>query len=253
MSLAASGIGVSYGAVTVLSDVGFEARPGTITGLIGPNGTGKSTLLKTVAGLVPGQGTVSLHGQPPLPPRGRRAAIAYMPQDSGPASSLTVMEVVLLGRLASLALTVPADLRDRAAQTLARFGLLAFQGRTLGELSGGQRQLVYLAQSIFRAPAVLLLDEPTAALDLRHQLMVLDAVADHCRTQDVIVMAAMHDLSLAARYCGHLLCLSQGTIRAAGPPGDVLTPDRLRAVYGVRAEIARTPSGAIAVVPVAAD
>lgn len=234
MILSAENLEVSYGRKPVVQDATFTLSPGTVTALIGPNGTGKSSLLKAVAGLIAHSGQVRLKDEPILGPSN---ALAYMPQETGAASSLTAAEVVLLGRLRSLGLRVPGQLREQAAEMLDRFGLSPLASRTLEALSGGQRQLVFLAQALFRDPAVLLLDEPTAALDLRHQMIVLDAVRDHTRAQGIATVVAVHDLGLAARYADRALCLSGGCLIADGTVGEVLTAERIQTVYGVRAEV----------------
>ena len=136
--------------------------------------------------------------------------IAYMPQDTSAHSSLTVLEVVLLGRLNSLGLNLPKGLANEALEALDAFGLSSLQTRQLDEISGGQRQLVFLAQALFRQPRVLLLDEPTAALDLRHQLLVLERLRLIARKTGTIIGMAMHDLNLAAQYSDHVLGLGGG-------------------------------------------
>lgn len=243
---------VRYGAVAVLRDVSADVSPSALTALIGPNGTGKSSLLKALAGLVPSSGAVSLAGDdlPTSADRGRK--IAYMQQDIGPTSSLTVLEVVLLGRLSRLGLRIPADLLEEAASILATFGVADLLDRTLAEISGGQRQLVYLTQSLFRKPQVLLLDEPTAALDLRHQLIVLEAVKSYAVEHGVVVMAAMHDLTLSARFADRMICLSNGTIVADGKPQEIMTADTIEAVYGVEARIRVDEDSNLSVFPVRA-
>lgn len=175
--------------------------------------------------------------------------IVYMAQDIAVTSSLTLLEVVLLGRLRSLGLSVPRALVAEAEAALDRFGLGSLQSRTLGEVSGGQRQLVFLAQALFRQPQALLLDEPTAALDLRHQLVVLETVAQYARDYGISVGIAMHDLSLAAQFAEHIVCLNAGAVEAAGPPAAVLKPDLLRRLYCVEAEVWRTGSGFYQVMP----
>lgn len=247
MILSVANLGVSYGRKSVIQGASFDLAPGTITALIGPNGTGKSSLMKAVAGLIDCSGLVCLKDRPITGPD---AAIAYMPQDTGAASSLTAEEVVLLGRLRSLGLRVPAEMQAQSRAMLNMFGLLPLAARTLDALSGGQRQLVFLAQALFRDPQVLLLDEPTAALDLRHQLMVLDAVRDHSRQTGIATLVALHDLSLAARYADHMLCLSDGHLVAAGPAAQVLTPMRIEQVYGVIAEITDGHDGTKRVTPI---
>lgn len=221
---------------------------GILTAVIGPNGAGKSTLFKAAAGLLPSTGAVELHGRA-LAPRERQHAVVYMAQDFAATSSLTLLEVILLGRLRSLGLSVPRALVAEAEAALDRFGLAALQARTLGEVSGGQRQLVFLAQALFRQPQALLLDEPTAALDLRHQLVVLETVGQYARDHGISVAIAMHDLSLAAQFAAQVVCLSQGAVDAAGPPSAVLTAERLRRLYGVEAEVWQTGSGFWQVMP----
>ena len=242
-------LSVSYGAKRVVHEAGFALQPGTVTALIGPNGTGKSTLLKAVAGLLPFSGSVSLKGAAYSAAEG---AIAYMPQDTGGGTSLSVEEVVLLGRLRSLGLTVPAGLKDACRSVLAQFNLVPLAARRLDSLSGGQRQLVFLAQSLFRDPSVLLLDEPTAALDLRHQLIVLDAVRSHSKREGIATVIAIHDLNLSARFADRLICLSDGRIVADGPASEVLSATRIESVYGVRAEVETGADGKQRVTPLAA-
>jgi len=242
-------LSVRFGAVEVLDDIGFELAPGTVTALIGPNGVGKSSLMKAVAGLIPSRHAVALNGYSLQKCSGAARLVAYMPQDTGAASSLTVMEVVLLGRLPSLGLRVPTDIRREAIEMLALFGLEELQTRTLDTVSGGQRQLVYLAQALFRGPPVLLLDEPTASLDLNHQLAVLEAVRRQTRDRGIITMIALHDLTLAARFADRILCLSRGRLADSGEPESVLTPARLRDMYRVEAEIGNTRDGLVTVTP----
>ncbi|MEL7255892.1 MAG: ABC transporter ATP-binding protein [Pseudomonadota bacterium] len=238
MSLVAENLSITHGSVTVLRDVNLQLRDGEITGLIGPNGVGKSSLLKVLAGLAKGSGTVSREGTA-LTEAQRREVVAYMPQDSSAGSSLTLTEVVLLGRLGSLGLRVPPALVAGVEDILADFGLGALSHRTLDAVSGGQRQLTYLAQALFREPRILLLDEPTAALDLRHQLLVFDTLKRLAKEKNIAIAVAVHDLSLAAQFCDQVMCLCHGTLDASGPPEDVLTTDRLARVYGIEAEVTR--------------
>lgn len=252
MTLTVKELEVSLGGTSIIKHASLSCTAGQFTMLIGPNGAGKSTLLKALSGLLPSQGHIGLKDKT-LGLTERQEAIAYMPQDIGPTSSLTVTEVLLLGRLRSLGLSVPGELSEAAQAALAHFGLSQLQGRTLDAISGGQRQLVFLAQALFRQPDVLLLDEPTAALDLRHQLVVLEAVRRHCADHGTIAIAAMHDLTLAAQFADQMICLSQGRIEAKGPPEDVLTPDRLQRVYGVEAEVSYSRGGRPNVMPLRAS
>lgn len=238
MSLIAENLSVSHGAFFVLKDVTMQLRKGEVTGIIGPNGVGKSSLLKVLAGLGRGTGTVSSEGRS-LTEADRRRIVAYMPQDSSAGSSLTLTEVVLLGRLGSLGLRVSPVLIEGVQRILSEFGLASLSYRTLDAVSGGQRQLTYLAQALFREPRILLLDEPTAALDLRHQLVVFDTLRRLAREKNIAIAVAVHDLSLAAQFCDQVTCLCHGKIDAVGPPAEVLTADRLARIYGIEAEVTR--------------
>lgn len=229
-------LSAAYDGAPVLSDVSLTLAAGEVTALVGPNGAGKSTLLRAISGLQKAQGSVAIEGRT-VDPSTRLGEVAYMPQDTSAASSLTVLEVVLLGRLRALGLRLPPELIVEAEAMLDRFGVAALAGRTLDAISGGQRQLVYLAQALFRRPKVLLLDEPTAALDLRRQLIVLQVVREAARQDGIVVAIAMHDLSLAARFADWFVVLSKGGVDATGPGGDVLTKDRLARVYGIKAEV----------------
>lgn len=251
MSFAFESINVRYGHSTVVKNASASIPAGQVTALIGPNGAGKSSLLKAIAGLTPSDGSVTLQDDI-LASKQRHETVAYMPQDIGASSSLTLIEVVLLGRLGSLGLSVPRTLIAQAEATLDRFGLGPLQSRTLDTVSGGQRQLTYLAQAIFREPQILLLDEPTAALDLRHQLVVLETVRAHAAQHGIAVLVAMHDLSLAAQFSDHFICLADGVIDAHGSAAEVLQAERLARLYGVEADVETTPSGHLRIVPLRA-
>ena len=160
-----------------------------------------------------------------------------------------MLEVVLLGRLGRLGLRLPADLVEEAQQMLAAFNLSALQARQLDEISGGQRQLVFLAQALFRKPRVLLLDEPTAALDLRHQLIVLEKLREVAVQEGTVIGVAMHDLNLAAQYADRMIGLGGGHKVSAGAPGTVLTPDTLRKMYAIEAEVSVAQGGRLSVFP----
>ncbi|WP_161492612.1 ABC transporter ATP-binding protein [Pseudophaeobacter leonis] len=248
MSLQTKHLSVSYGTAPIIRDFSEPFKTGQVTALIGCNGAGKSTLFKAMAGLSPMKGHL-LFAEHLLTAAEQRQHIAYMPQDTDATSSLTVLEVVLLGRLGKLGMRLPTSLVGEATTALQTFGLATLENRTLNEISGGQRQLVYLAQALFRTPKVLLLDEPTAALDLRHQLLVLDRVRTYARDSGACVAIALHDLTLAAQFSDRLIGLKDGLVVAAGTASDVLTQQNLQAMYGIKADISRGPSGKIQVTP----
>ncbi|MEM9010874.1 MAG: ABC transporter ATP-binding protein [Pseudomonadota bacterium] len=251
MRLEARDLSVRLGRSLIVEGASLALAPGSVTAVIGPNGAGKSTLLRALAGLIPSDGTLSLDGRAASGAT-LRESVAYMPQDTSPTSSLTLVEVVLLGRVRTLGVRVPDELLAEAESALARFGLTPLADRTLGAVSGGQRQLTLLAQALFRHPSVLLLDEPTAALDLRHQLVVLDTICRAARESGIAVAIAIHDLTLAARFADQIICLSAGRIEVTGPPAAVISHTLLKDVYGVEAEIAANDAGRLTIAPVRA-
>jgi iron complex transport system ATP-binding protein len=244
--LAFENVGVGYGGKTILSGVDFAVAPGEFVALIGPNGSGKSSLARAAAGLLRHDGAIRF-GQGP----NGAARLAYMPQSEGRPPALTALEVVLLGRLRRLGLRV-ADADLAAAEAVMReLRVQDFSERFVGELSGGQRQLVYLAQALVGDPDLLLLDEPTSALDLRHQLDVLSILRGLCAARGLSVLAILHDLNAAARFADRIALLHQGTLAICGTPEACLTRDRIAEVFGVEAAIGRAPDGRPTVTPLA--
>ncbi|QQR38648.1 ABC transporter ATP-binding protein [Devosia rhizoryzae] len=200
--------------------------------VIGPNAAGKSTLFKRIAGLLKGPGEVTLSGST----KGRKA-ISYMPQDTSANAVLTVYESILLARKQGSRWSVEdADLRfiDHVMDAL-NINSIAF--RDLGALSGGQRQLVSVAQTLVREPDVMLMDEPTSALDLHRQVEVLSFMQAQARQKGMIVLIAIHDLNQALRFADQVLLIADGRMRACGPALDVINPRMLRDVYGVDARV----------------
>ncbi|WP_163648976.1 ABC transporter ATP-binding protein [Modicisalibacter sp. 'Wilcox'] len=225
----------------------LEARGGEITALIGPNGAGKSTLLRSIAGQQPVSGDIRLDGtslrHQPLARLARY--LYYLPPNTATTSRLPVFETLLLAlRTRGYPADAPATL-ERIRAMLHQLELDALAERPLAQLSTGQRQRVAVAQALIRAPRLLLLDEPTSALDLHHQLRVLDDLRRRARQQGQVIIIALHDLSLAARFADRLWVLDQGRLVAQGEPGEVLTAELLRRVYAIEAEVdTRGPNGA---------
>lgn len=230
---------VTYGRRVVISDASLpELQPGTLTALIGPNGAGKSTLLRGLAGLERLKGSVSLQARQlaTMSVSERARLITYMPQHLPPGLGLSVIESVMA------ALRVGGsggDYLEQAYAALERIGIQHLADRMLNALSGGQRQLVSLAQLIARRPSVMLLDEPTSALDLSYQLRVMECVRDMVRQHQLIAVIVMHDISLAARYADHIAVLREGQVMGFGAAQDVLTPQLFADVYGVKARVER--------------
>lgn len=235
-------VSAGYGGVPVVHQVSMEVAPGSITGLIGPNGSGKTTLVRVASrGLAPREGTVRVFGIDPYGVHAKRAAqlVAVVPQDVAPAFPYTVLEMVMMGRSPYLSAWGGGAPRDweqvRRAMTAANVQHLA--DRTVGDLSGGERQRVVLAQALAQDAPVLLLDEPTTHLDIRHIIEVLSLVRGLAREQGKAVLAIFHDLNLAGSYCDRIVALAGGRVVASGPPGAVITRDLLRDVFGVEAEV----------------
>jgi iron complex transport system ATP-binding protein len=234
--LRGSRLGFAYGTTPVVTDVDVELRAGELVGLIGPNGAGKSTLVRLLAGVLPPRsGQVLLDGRPleTWSRRERARALAFVPQDPRIEFPFTVLEVVLMGRtphLTGLGFASADDLRAARA-ALARLGLQGVEGRRLDALSGGERQRVFLACALAQAPRLLLLDEPTTHLDLRHQAEILDVVRDGVRTGGLAAMAVLHDLNLAAVACDRLVLLAGGRVAVAGTAAEVLTREAIARTF----------------------
>ncbi|MFU8868026.1 heme ABC transporter ATP-binding protein [Natronococcus sp.] len=239
------GVGLSLGDTDVLEDVSVAAEPGEFVGLVGPNGAGKTTLLRAMSGaLEPARGAVTVDGAP-LHERSSKAAsrlVAVVPQDTHLSFSFDVRTVVEMGRYPHRSRFSPPDKADRAAvdRALERTRTAQFADRPIDEISGGERQRVVLARAIAQQTPVLLLDEPTASLDVTHQVETLELVREVV-AEGRTAVAAIHDLDLAARYCDRLVVLSDGTVLESGTPESVLTRDTLAAAFDATAAVTANP------------
>ncbi|MEU8789113.1 ABC transporter ATP-binding protein [Streptomyces sp. NPDC048643] len=244
MRLDIEGVSADAGTVRLLDDIRLAADSGTFVGLVGPNGSGKSTLLRCVyRALRPAGGVIRLNGEDLHAMDARAAArlLAALPQESSAEFDFTVAEVVGMGRLPHRRRTA-ADDRAICAGAMDRTGVAHLADRGFLALSGGEKQRVLIARALAQRPQVLVLDEPTNHLDIAHQLDVLALVRDSGPT----VLAALHDLNLAAAHCDVLYVIADGRIVASGPPLEVLRPKLLAEVFGVRAHPVRHPvTGAV--------
>jgi iron complex transport system ATP-binding protein len=256
-----------YGASDVLRGVSIEVPTNGFVGILGPNGSGKTTLLRVLAGTIrPSGGSVTLDGVDlaRIPRQHLARRMAVVPQETRLAFDFSVLEVVLMGRyphLGRFEVEGPADLVI-ARDALVSTGTANFADRPFTTLSGGEKQRVIIASALAQIAApgsdpnsgFLLLDEPTVALDLAYQLEIAHLLQLLQRQRQVAIAVSTHDLNFAAAFCRSLVLLKHGRVLAAGPTADVLRPDLIRELYGVRADVSLHPdAGHLVVVPIARD
>lgn len=250
MILQASQLRFSYGTMEVLRGIDMTIGPG-ITAIVGPNAAGKTTLLRCFCGLLKPRGEVLLDRQDirTLRPEELAQAVSYLPQSLFSPAVLTVFEAVLLGRVHRLGWHVGAEDLDVVQSLLEDFGIASLGGRYITELSGGQAQLVFLAQALARKPTVLLLDEPNTSLDFHHQFEICERIRDMTRERGLSTAMSVHDLNMAARIADVVYVLEAGRIRCSGTPNEVLTEEMLSDVYGVTARVTHDDEGRPLITP----
>ena len=251
-ALELEGVHVRLGGVDVLRGATLAVGAGEVVAVAGPNGAGKTTLLRAASRVVhPDAGAIRVFGKPvaSYAPRDLARSLAVVPQDAALVFPFRVGELVLMGRaphVRRLGFEKPSDV-ERARAALARVGIEHLADRSVLELSGGERQLVLFARALVQEARLLLLDEPTAHLDLSHRLHVLEQVRSFAAAGGAALVVS-HDLGLAARSCDRAVLLREGVVVADGAPDDVFSPGRLRGVFGVEAELLRAADGAPVVV-----
>ncbi|MGZ4126351.1 MAG: ABC transporter ATP-binding protein [Actinomycetota bacterium] len=247
-------VSVDYGAEPVVRNVSLSVPPGGWLVLIGPNGAGKTSVLRAVAGLVGHTGRIALGGAAvrDLAPRELARRVAIVPQEPEVPPGMTVAEYVLLGRTPHLSYLAREGARDRrvAAAVIERLRLGALADRELGRLSGGERRRAVIGRALAQQAPVLLLDEPTTALDVGRQQEVLELIDDLRREDGLTVLAAMHDLTLAGQYADRLALLVDGSVVASGRADEVLTQPSIERHYGARVRVLPVLAAGRAVVPV---
>jgi iron complex transport system ATP-binding protein len=245
-TLALSNVSAGYGDHLVLRGIDLEVRAGEIVAVVGPNGAGKSTLIRAISGtlaILSGSIRLDGHDLPGLRPAERARLVAVVPQAASLPEAFTVSEIVLMGRTPHLPLWGKESRRDCqiAWEAIQRTALEEIAERRAGELSGGERQRVVVARALAQEPRVLLMDEATAHLDLKHQVSTLDLIRALARDSGLTVLASLHDLNQVPLFADRVALLAEGRVRVAGPPAAVLTSAHLSEVYGLPVEVITDP------------
>lgn len=238
-------LSVRIGGQQILSNVSFDAASRDVIGLIGPNGTGKSTLLKAILGFVASTGEIEIFGSRKLSARERARKVCYVPQDRDIAWPLTVHNIVSLGRTPFLASTKLSG-ADKAlvSEAMKQMDIEHLSGRNVLELSGGERARVLVARALAQNAPLLIADEPAAGLDPAHQIALMEMIVARTTCQGLAIVT-VHDMALAARWCTRLLVLHDGCLVADGPPTEVLIPEMFARVYGVDVSVTSSATGPI--------
>lgn len=241
-------VSFSYNGRPVLLDVSFNVAVGDFVGVLGPNGTGKTTLLNLIDGILPPQGgAIRIDGVEVKKMRRDELAriVAVVPQEQPPVFPFRVLEVVLMGRAPHLGKWRFEGDKDLAIvqRALEMTDTLDLADRTMNRLSGGERQRVLIARALSQEPKLLLLDEPTASLDIRHQVEFFNLIKMLNKMQSMTVIAVTHDINLAVLYCDRIILMQEGRIRASGRPDEVITEENIQAVYRTPVMVDRHPVG----------
>lgn len=242
---------IRRGTQCIADNINLTLEKGKVYTILGPNGAGKSSMLKTIFGEVPFHGVIR-YNEEMLSKRNLlswRKRIGYMPQDTLVEASLTALEVILLGRLDALHMHVGDELLREVAQIMDKLGIAHLAHKDVMRLSGGQRQMVMFAQVLLRHPEILMLDEPVSALDMHHQINLLEHVCDYTRQHNLITLMVLHDLSLAAQFSDCVILLGEGKVQGLGAASQVLQSDIISRLYNVQIEILYDSTGSPVIRP----
>jgi len=253
VKLEVENLGLAYSNNVVLKDLTFQVIPGEMVGLIGPNGSGKSTIIKALSHVIrPYSGRVLLDGRDIAKIRRQELArlVGVAPQIPLLPSAFTSFEIVLMGRNPHLGLFQYEGTRDIEItwQAMGKTATRPLAERKIGELSGGEIQRIVIARVLAQQTKSILLDEPTANLDINHQVEILDLIKSLCREENLSVVITLHDLNLASQYCDRLILINEGQIHAQGLPAEVITDENIKAVYGAEGCVYTHPVNGLPVV-----
>ena len=239
MTLELRDVSFAYNKAAILQHITLEFAHSGVYCLIGPNGSGKSTLLKCMMQMNRPEGDIMLNGRPIRTMSSHDVAdiFGYVPQDCYSAFPITVFDMILLGRKPHMGWMPSETDINIVAGNISLFGLERFALKHMNQLSGGERQKVMIAAAVTKEPKILLFDEPTSSLDIRHQLEVMKHIRSIVSSRGMMAVIAIHDLSLAAQYADHVIMLQHGKVFAHGAPKTILTKENIRAVYGVDVQI----------------
>ncbi len=240
MSLSVKNIDFSYDRKEILKDISFDVQSGELLALVGPNGVGKTTLLKCINRIHSiSAGQISIDGKDVYRLKGRSLGryFSYVPQNTNSSFPITVIDMIMIGRLPFINFKLTKKDKDKVFAVLAELDLEAFAFNQINSLSGGERQRVFVARAIVQEPKVILLDEPTSNLDMKHQLEILRIIKGLIKEKGISGVMTIHDLNLAAMFCDKVLMLKDKKIHAYGSVKDVITTENIRAVYGVETEV----------------
>jgi iron complex transport system ATP-binding protein len=256
LKLTINKLSFNYTAIQVLKDVELEVGLGEMLSIVGPNGSGKSTLLKCINRILKTkQNTVLIDGKDisKLNLKELSKIMGYVPQSSTSTFPFTVFDVVLMGRKPYIHWNLSERDNEIVAEMLDFLGIGELSMRHFNELSGGEQQKVIVARALAQQPQILLLDEPTSSLDIKHQLEILCILRSLAQTKHCSVIVAMHDLNLAGRFSDRMLMLKQGCIFAVGTPDAVLTEENIESVYGIKARVTNSILGRPQVTPLISE
>ena len=253
MKLKVENVEFSYTSVPVLTDVCLELAQSEMLGVVGPNGAGKSTLIRCIDRILkPQRGNILLDGEEMKHIGMRETAkkLGYIPQSASQIFPATVFDTVLMGRSPHIGWRSSEKDNEKVLDVLQMLNIEDLAMRDINETSGGQQQRVFIARALAQEPDILLLDEPTSNLDIQHQLEVMETIKDLVVKKTISAIMAVHDLNLASRYADRLIIMKGGRIIEAGSPPDILTPENIRSVYGVEAEVINRNGGMPYILPI---